>query len=197
MIRAAIYARVSTLDQSPENQLFALHEYVKARGWRAVEFSDHGVSGTRDRRPGLDAMMALARRRKVDAVVVTKLDRLARSVRHLVTMAGELDALGVHLVVTDQALDTSTPSGRLLFHVLGAIAEFERALIVDRVQAGIRRAKAQGVHCGRPRIHAVNVEAVAKLRAEGLSLSEIGRRLGNGRPLHPTIIRRALAAQTP
>src|SRR3989442_10960301 len=151
MKRAALYARVSTTEQTPENQLVALRAFALARGWAVSEFIDHGVSGAKDRRPQLDAMLADVRRRKFDLVLVTKLDRLARSTRHLVTLGAELEALGVDLVVLDQAVDTTTPAGWLLFHVLASIAEFERDLIRDRVIAGVRRARAQGRRLGRPR----------------------------------------------
>ena len=107
MRRAALYARVSTLEQAPENQLVALRAFASARGWASTEFVDHGVSGAKDRRPQLDAMLTDVRRRKFDLVLVTKLDRLARSTRHLVTLAAELEALRVDLVVLDQAVDTT------------------------------------------------------------------------------------------
>jgi DNA invertase Pin-like site-specific DNA recombinase len=151
---------------------------------------DHGVSGAKDRRPALDALLAAVRARKVDVVACIKLDRLARSTRHLVTLAADLEALGVDLVVLDQAIDTTTPSGRLLFHVLAAIAEFERDLIRDRVVAGLRRAKAQGRRLGRPRRHHVDVEAVRALLAGGLSLRAVARRLN----MHPMVVRRATAS---
>ncbi len=131
--------------------LVALRAFASARGWAATEFVDHGVSGAKERRPQLDAMLVDVRRRKFDLVLVTKLDRLARRTLHLVTLAGELEAIGVDLVVLDQAIDTTTPSGRLLFDMLAAIAEFERDLIRDRVIAGLRRARAQGRRLGRPR----------------------------------------------
>jgi DNA invertase Pin-like site-specific DNA recombinase len=191
--RAALYARVSTADQEPQNQLAALRAYATARAWITLEYVDRGVSGAKERRPALDRLLADCRRRKVDAVVVVRLDRLARSVHHLVSLGRELEALGVELVVTEQALDTSTPAGRLLFTVLGAIAEFERDLIRERVIAGVRRARAQGVHVRRPQKHDLDPEEVAALRRQGLSLGEIGRRLGNGQPIHHTVIRRALA----
>src|SRR5207247_10425474 len=114
--RAALYARVSTMEQSPSSQLDTLHAFAGARGWTAGEFVDHGISGAKEHRPALDALLVEARKRKVDVVVCVKLDRLARSVRHLVTLAKELEVLGVDLVVLDQAIDTTTPSGRLLFH---------------------------------------------------------------------------------
>jgi len=143
--RLALYARVSTTDQTTEPQLHTLRSYAERRGSEAVEFIDHAVSGTKDRRPGLDRMLAAAKRREVSAVVCTKLDRIARSVRHLTTLAAELEALDVALVVLDQAIDTATPSGRLPFNVLGSIAEFERDLIVERTQAGLAAAKRRGV----------------------------------------------------
>jgi len=192
--RVALYARVSTSDQTPENQLMALRAYAAARDWNVVEFTDVGISGARERRPALDAMLAAARARKVDVVACVRLDRLARSTHHLLTMARELEALGVDLVATEQAVDTTTPAGRLLFTVLGAIAEFERGLIRERVLSGVRRAKAAGIHCGRPRKYEVDVTDVLTLYSQGLSLSEIGRRLGNGHPVHPTVIRRTLRA---
>jgi len=147
---------VSTTGQTPDNQLVALRCFAEARGWTVTEFVDHGISGAKDRRPALDALLTAVRTRKVDVVACIKLDRLARSTRHLVTLAGDLEALGVDLVVLDQSIDTTTPSGRLLFHVLAAIAEFERDLIRDRVVAGLRRAKAQGRHLGRPRRYHVD-----------------------------------------
>src|SRR5207249_3244758 len=162
-VRAALYARVSTTDQNIENQLTSLQAFAGARGWRAVEFVDHGVSGSKERRPALDALLVETRKRKIDVVACVKLDRLARSVRHLVTLTQELEALGVDLVVLDQAIDTTTPSGRLLFHVLAAIAEFERDLIRDRVIAGIKRAKAQGRRLGRPRRYQVDVVRVEEM----------------------------------
>src|SRR5438445_13416154 len=148
--RAALYARVSTGEQSTETQLHALRRYAEARGWGIHEFVDHGVSGAKERRPALDRLVKAARARQVDVVVVTKLDRLARSTHHLVSLGRELATLGVDLVVLDQQIDTTTPSGRLLFHVLAAIAEFERDLISERVKAGLERAKAKGIRLGRP-----------------------------------------------
>jgi DNA invertase Pin-like site-specific DNA recombinase len=172
--RCAIYARVSTADQTCENQLLELRRFAAARGWDPVEYVDSGVSGAKERRPQLDAMMAAVRSRKVDAVIATKLDRLARSVHHLVAMGQEFQELGVDLVVLDQAIDSTTPSGRLLFHVLASIAEFERDLIRDRVIAGLKRAKAQGVRIGRPRV-LVDLRRARTLLAEGRSLRQVAK----------------------
>ena len=192
-LRVAVYARVSTTDQTPENQLAALRAFAAARGWGVIEFIDHGISGAKERRPALDALLVDARKRKIDVVACVKLDRLARSVRHLVTLAKELEALGVDLVVLDQAIDTTTPSGRLLFHVLAAISEFERDLIRDRVIAGIRRAKAQGRRLGRPRRYQVDVARARALLADGLSLRAVARALS----VHPTAISRVLRTARP
>jgi len=192
-MRAAIYARVSTQEQTPENQLLPLRAFASARGWDAVEYVDHGVSGAKERRPSVDAMLKAARGRKLDVIVVTKLDRLARSVHHLLSVAKELEALGVNLVVLDQAIDTTTPSGRLLFHVLASVAEFERDLIRERVVAGMRRARAAGRHLGRPAVHAIDTAAATAMLADGLSLRQIGKRLG----VHPFAVRRAVTKAGP
>lgn len=181
--RAALYARVSTGSQNPEAQLDPLRTYAAARGFQvAGEFVDHGVSGAKDRRPALDKMMAAARRRDVDAIVVAKLDRLARSVRHLVTVAGELEALGVDLVVRDQQIDTSSPSGRLLFNVIGAIAEFERDLIRERIHAGLALARKRGKRLGRPEAtDGKQKERILRLRKSGHSIRAIASLTGVGR----------------
>lgn len=178
--RAALYARVSTNEQTPENQLAALRRYAAARGLEATECVDHGVSGAKEKRPQLDAMLAGARRREVDVVVVTKLDRLARSLHHLIALGREFEALGVGLVVLDQAIDTTTPSGRLLFHMLAAITEFERDLIRDRVIVGLRRAQEHGTKSGRPigrPARVVDLAEVGRRRAAGQSWRRIARAL--------------------
>jgi DNA invertase Pin-like site-specific DNA recombinase len=149
-MRGAIYARVSTLDQEPENQLAELRRYVEARGWTATEYVDRGVSGAKERRPALDALLKDARRRRLDVVVCWRLDRLGRNLKHLVTLLDELAAIGVGFVTLNEAIDTTTPAGRLQLHVLAALSEFERARIAERVRAGLARAKSQGTRLGRP-----------------------------------------------
>ena len=178
--RAVVYARVSTSDQDPSLQLDELAQYASARRLEVVgRYVDQGVSGARAQRPELDALMAAAKRRQFDAVLVWKLDRLARSVRHLTTLAGELEALGIDLIVPGQAIDTSTPTGRLLFNVLGAIAEFERDLIRERVVAGMKAAQRRGKAVGRPkRLQGDQRERIARLRRAGRSLREIASLLG-------------------
>ena len=177
-MRVAIYARVSTSEQTVDPQLDALRGYAAARRLDVVEeYIDHGVSGSKDRRPALDELMAKAKRRSFDAVAVVKLDRLARSTRHLTQLAGELDALGVDLIVTDQGIDTSTPAGRLLFNVLAAIGEFELDLIKERTRAGLRAARKRGRRLGRPRVQ-VRVEEAQKRLHAGESLSSVAKALG-------------------
>ena len=144
-MRVAIYARVSTLDQQPENQLLELRRYAEARGWRVVtEHVDHGISGAKERRPALDALKADAKRRRIDAVLCWRLDRLGRNLRHLILLLDELQALGVAFVSLAEGIDATTPAGKLQLHILGAIAEFEREPIRERVRAGLARARAQG-----------------------------------------------------
>ena len=196
MRRVALYVRVSTVDQHPDNQLVPLRAFAAARSWEAAEFVDRGQSGAKERRPELDQLLAAARSRTVDVVACVKLDRLARSVRHLVTLGAEFEALGVDLVVLDQSIDTTTPSGRLLFHVLGAIAEFERSLIIDRVRAGMQRAKAHGTRSGkrigRPRKQFVDVTKLRELLSAGASMRGAAKSLG----VHSMTVKRFLLGAT-
>ena len=187
-MRAAIYARVSTLDQEPENQLQELRRYVHARSWpAAVEYVDHGVSGARDRRPALDRLIKDARRRRVDVLVVWRLDRLGRNLKHLVTLLDELQALGVAFVSLGEGIDCTTPAGRLQLHILAALAEFERSRIAERVKAGLARAKAQGKRLGRRRTHPLpdGVPATLTIREAarqwGVSKSTAARWLARGK----------------
>jgi DNA invertase Pin-like site-specific DNA recombinase len=174
-MRAAIYARVSTLDQEPENQLQELRRYVAARGWTAIEYVDRGVSGAKDRRPALDQLVANAKRRRVDVVVCWRLDRLGRSLKHLITLLDDLQALGVAFVSLAEGIDATTPAGKLQMHILGAIAEFERARIVERVRAGLARRAAQGKPLGRPR-QTISEDDLA--RTIGLSTRKAAALLG-------------------
>src|SRR5579862_5101126 len=125
-MKAAIYARVSTVDQEPENQLAELRRYVEARGWTAAEYVDRGVSGSKDRRPALDQLVADAKRKRFDVVVCWRLDRLGRNLKHLVTLLEELQALGIAFVSLGEGIDCTTPAGKLQLHILAALAEFER-----------------------------------------------------------------------
>ncbi len=179
-VRAAIYVRVSTADQDCALQLRELRTYIKARGWDlAGEYVDTGWSGAKASRPELDRLMQAARKREVDCILVWKLDRWGRSVANLVASLQELHSLGVRWIATTQGLDTdeSSPVGRLLIHMLSAVAEFERALAQERIRAGLLAARARGVHCGRPR-KIVDRVRVADMRDGGMSYRAIGRKLG-------------------
>jgi len=149
-MRSAIYARVSTFEQEPENQLAELRRYCLARDWSVAEHVDRGVSGAKDRRPALDQLLIDARRRRFDVLVVWRLDRLGRNLRHLVLLLEELQALGIAFVSLAEGIDATTPAGKLQMHILAAIAEFERARIAERVKAGLARVRAAGRRLGRP-----------------------------------------------
>jgi DNA invertase Pin-like site-specific DNA recombinase len=172
--QVALYARVSTFNnQDPEMQLSELREYAGRRGWQIVEeFTDQGVSGCRESRPALNRLMADSYRRRFDAILVWKIDRFGRSLKHLVNSLAELAALGVAFISLRDNLDLSTPSGRLTFHIVSAMAEFERALIQERVRAGLRNARAKGKRLGRPRV-VVDASQIASLRAQGRTWSQI------------------------
>jgi DNA invertase Pin-like site-specific DNA recombinase len=180
-MRTALYARVSTLNgQDPEMQLRELRDYAARRRWEiADEYTDHGVSGSRDSRPALNRLMADAQQRRFDAILVWKVDRFGRSLRHLVNALAELGALGVAFVSLRDNLDLSTPSGRLMFAVIGAMAEFERSLIQERVKAGLRNAQANGTQLGRPR-RVIDGDRITRMKAEGASLRQIAKTLGIG-----------------
>jgi DNA invertase Pin-like site-specific DNA recombinase len=180
MRNVVLYARVSTRNngQNPETQLIALREYASNRGLTIInEYVDHGVSGAKERRPQLDALMADARKGKFDAVFVWKFDRFARSTRHLVQALEEFQSLGIHFVSLTESIDTSTPMGRMVFTVLGAVAELERSLICERVASGLSRARKQGKQLGRPKV-IVDREKVRQLRADGNSVRAIAVELG-------------------
>jgi DNA invertase Pin-like site-specific DNA recombinase len=176
-MRAAIYARVSTVDQELENQLQELRRYVQARGWTAAEYVDRGVSGAKDRRPDLDELVTDARRRRFDVLVYWRLDRLGRNLKHLITLLDELKALGVAFVSLAEGIDATTPAGKLQMHILGAIAEFERERIRERVLAGLQRARAQGKRLGRP-TRELPSEKLREARKAGLSVRQAADVLG-------------------
>lgn len=175
----AIYARVSTHNgQDPEMQLRELREYCQRRGWVvAAEYVDAGISGVKEKRPELDRLLADAHRRQFDAVVVWRFDRFARSVSHLLRALETFGSLGIDFVSLSEQVDTSTPAGKLVFTVLGAVAELERSLIVERVRAGLRNARAKGKRLGRPR-RAVDLAAIKRLRAQGATWRAVGAALG-------------------
>jgi DNA invertase Pin-like site-specific DNA recombinase len=189
--RAALYTRVSTADQSTALQTDEATRVIAARGWEFVAtFEDVGVSGAKGRRPGLDALLGAASKRRFDVLVVWRADRLFRSVHHMVATLAELSALGVDFVSCTEPFDTSTPTGRLLFHLCAAFAQFERDVIIERTVAGMAAARRRGKRIGRPRRY-VDVERARELQATGLTLDEIASALGVG---YGTL-RRALAAK--
>ena len=193
--RVAIYARVSTDGQSVDNQLRELATVAGRHGWTvAATFTDEGISGAkgRERRPGFDALCGAVARREVDVVAAWSVDRLGRSLQDLVAFLGELQAKGVDLYLHVQGLDTSTPAGRAMFQMLGVFSEFERAMIQERVRAGLARARASGKRLGRPpALTPRQRRGLRRDRAEGMSLRALARRYGTTAPT----VRRVLATE--
>lgn len=205
MVRVATYSRVSTQEQDPGLQLSELRRYVQDRGWQAYqEYVDVGQSGAKDSRPELNKLMADARRRKFDTVLVWKFDRFARSVKHLVNSLYEFKALGIQFVSLTEGIDTSTPLGEAMFSIIGAMAQLERDLIRERVTAGMRRAREKGKSLGRPKKE-IDPKEFASLKVNGLSMEEIAqalrvckatlynrngslKRVSENREIHPLII---------
>jgi DNA invertase Pin-like site-specific DNA recombinase len=181
-MRVALYGRVSTLNgQNPETQLVELREYASHRSWEVVgEYVDAGVSGSKDSRPSLNRLMAHAHQRRFDAILVWKLDRFGRSLKHLVTAIAELEALGVTFVSLKDNWDLSTPSGRLMFQIVGAMAEFERSLIAERIRAGMRRRRLEGLPLGRAPL-AVDHQSLVRDRLSGMSLTRVSKKYGASR----------------
>ena len=174
MKRAAIYTRVSTLDQHPESQLYDLRQLAAQRGYEVVnEFTDR-LSGTKAKRPGLDQLIAGARRGRFDVVLVWACDRIARSVRHFIEVVDELDRLNVEFVSFREQIDTGGPLGRAIMVIIGAIAELERNLIIERVRAGMRRARLEGRHIGRQPLE-LDRAAILRDRQHGRSLSQLAK----------------------
>lgn len=179
-MRVGLYLRCSTAEQNVDLQRDALRSLVERHvDWQVTEYVDTGISGTKDQRPALNALMTDCRRGKIDRIVVWRFDRFARSVLHLIRALEEFRSLGVEFQSYTECIDTGTPTGRLLFVIIGAMAEFERQLIVDRVKAGQRAAKARGKHIGRRNgFTAQHIAQIAGLRAEGKSLRTIAAQLG-------------------
>lgn len=177
--RVGLYARVSTMNgQDPNVQLRELREYCERRGFEiAEEFVDKGISGSRERRPALDKLMVACRKRMIDAVVVYRYDRFARSLRQLVNALEEFRSLDIDFISIHEGVDTSTPNGRLVFGIFASIAEFERELIRDRVRSGIAAARSRGRVLGRPRLE-VDRARIVRLRASGASVRAISAQLG-------------------
>lgn len=179
--RAALYVRVSTDQQTVENQLVVLREVAQRSGWTIVHtFADEGISGSkgRDKRPGFDALLKAVARREVDIVASWSVDRLGRSLSDLVAFLNDVRGQGCDLYLHQQALDTTSASGRMLFQLLGVFAEFEKTLITSRIIAGQARAKAKGVKFGRPPVAPIRIDKVKKALAEGKSIRAVAKATG-------------------
>src|ERR1700676_3859908 len=189
-MKAAIYARVSTTNhgQDVSLQTRELREYCERRGFEiAGEYTDVGISGSKDSRPELNRLMADAHKRRFDVVCVWRFDRFARSVSHLLRALETFKALGIDFVSYSEQMDTSTPAEKMVFTVVGAVAALERSLIVERVRAGLRNARAKGRSLGRPRV-AVDAAKVGRLHSQGCSIRQIAEELGYSRSLvHKTL----------
>ena len=193
MKRAAIYARVSTQGQTVNNQLQELRNVAERHGWEVVsEYKDRGISGAkgRDKRPQFDAMLKAANRREFDVIMSWSVDRLGRSLQHLVEFLQDVHAKGVDLYLHQQNIDTSTPSGKAMFQMVGVFAEFERSMIRERVMAGLARARNEGKVLGRPKSSEATEAAILKLRAEGRGMLAIAKELGVG----TSVVQRVLKA---
>lgn len=181
--RVALYLRVSTTEQTVENQRRELQAIAERHGWRIVaEYADEGISGTkgRDRRPGYDRLLRGVARREFDQVAAWSVDRLGRSLQDLVSFLGELHAKGVDLYLHQQGIDTATPAGKAMFQMMGVFAEFERAMIVERVKAGLSRARSQGKRLGRPSLSAEKEDAVRRLLSSGAGIVKAAKLAGVG-----------------
>ncbi len=194
MKRVAIYARVSTNGQTVTNQLRELRQVAKRQRWKVVgDFIERGVSGAKGRaqRPQFDKLCQAATRREIDLIMSWSVDRLGRSLQHLVTFLGEIHAKGVDLYLHQQGVDTSTPAGKALFQMCGVFAEFERSMIQERVKAGLARARAQGKTLGRPRVAASIERKVRTHRTRGMGIKAIARKLGIGTGTVQRIVKEA------
>jgi len=179
--RVALYARVSTTDQSTDSQLLDLRRYVSERGWNIFkEYVDEGISGTKDSRPALNELMNDAKKRRFDVVLVWRFDRFARSTKHLILALEEFRNLGIDFVSYQENIDTSSPLGSAIFTIISAVAQLERDIIAERVKAGLRRARESGKRLGRPKLQ-VDSTQVLRLRSEGLSLRAIAQEMGISR----------------
>ena len=193
MKRAALYLRVSTLDQRPESQLHDLRQMAAQRGYAIFnEYTDR-ISGTKAKRPGLDRMMFDARHGKFDVVLVWASDRLARSVKHFLEVLDELNRLSVEYISFRENIDTGGPLGRAVVTIIGVVAELERSLIVERVRAGMRRARLEGQHIGRPALD-LDRQAIVRDRQHGQSLGQIARAQGISRATVHRIVHEQTAA---
>ncbi len=181
--RVALYLRVSTDTQTVENQRRELYAVAERLGWNIVAvLADEGISGAkgRDKRPGYDTLMKMVARREIDLIACWSVDRLGRSLQHLVSFLAEINAKGIDLYLHTQGLDTSTPAGRAMFSMLSVFSEFERAILRERIMAGLARSKAQGKRSGRPPLDPDKAEKIRRSLARGTSINATARKLRVG-----------------
>jgi len=191
MKKAAIYARVSTPDQHLEAQLYDLRDLAAKRDYTVIrEFEDRGVSGSKSKRAGLDAMLSSARRREFDVLLVAAFDRIARSTKNFLEIVDELNELGIEFVSAREAIDTSGPMGRMFITLVGSIAELERSLITERIRAGMRRARPEGQRLGRAPLD-IDHDALVRDRLAGMSLTSVGKKYGVSRASVVRFVREA------
>jgi DNA invertase Pin-like site-specific DNA recombinase len=196
MKRAALYARVSTPDQHVETQLYDLRKLAAQRGFEIVrEYCDRGVSGSKARRPGLDAMMTDARRGEFSVLLVAAFDRVARSTKNFLEIVDELHELGVEFISAREAIDTSGPMGRMFITLIGSIAELEKSILVERIRAGMRRARMEGQRLGRAPLD-IDHDALVRDRLAGMSLTSVGKKYGVSRASVVRFVREAQQRQT-
>ena len=177
-MKTAIYARVSTDEQTTDNQVIELKEVADRNGWEIEAIYADTISGAKSKRPQLDKLMKAIMRKEIDMVMVWSVDRLGRSLQHLTTLLSDIHSKGVDLYLHQQGIDTTTPSGKMMFQLCGVFAEFERSLIRERVLAGLERARSQGKRLGRPPVPPITVTKIKRLREEGLSLRKIAMQVG-------------------
>ena len=177
-MKTAIYARVSTDEQTTDNQVIKLKQVAERNGWEIQAIYADTISGAKSKRPQLDKLMKAIMRKEIDMVMVWSVDRLGRSLQHLTALLSDIESKGINLYLHQQNIDTSTPSGKMLFQLLGVFAEFERSMIRERVLAGLDRARSQGKRLGRPPVPPLTVDKIKKLRGEGMSLRKIAKQVG-------------------
>jgi DNA invertase Pin-like site-specific DNA recombinase len=195
MRKAAIYARVSTPDQHVESQIYDLRDLAGKRGYTVIrEFQDRGVSGSKSKRAGLDAMLASARRREFDVLLVAAFDRIARSTKNFLEIVDELHELGIEFISAREAIDTSGPMGRMFITLVGSIAELERSLITERIRAGMRRARLEGQRLGRAPLD-IDHDALVRDRLAGMSLTKVAKKYGISRASVIRFVREAQRRQ--
>ena len=177
-MKAAIYARVSTADQTTDNQILELQKAAERQGWTVDRVYTDTISGAATKRPELDALMTAVMRKEIDVVMVWDVSRLGRSLQHLISLLSDFHSKDVGLYLHQQGVDTTTPSGKAMFSMMGVFAEFERSMIQERVKAGLARARAQGKRLGRPPVPPIKIAKVKALREQGLSIRKIAKRVG-------------------